>query len=175
MAVREILLLGHPLLRKKCERVIDFSDPVVHQTIDDLRDTLAHFRSTHGFGRGIAAPQISVTKRIIFINIDMPMVLVNPRITFRSKKMMMLWDDCFSFPDIMVKVRRHLAIQVKYQNEKGKKETLEVTDGLSELLQHEIDHVDGILAIDRAIGSKHIILRSEWKRKASAEKSLHQL
>jgi peptide deformylase len=175
MAVREILLLGHPLLRKKCEKVTDFSDPIMRQTIVDLQDTLAHFRSTHGFGRGIAAPQIGVKKKIIFINIDTPTVLINPRITSRSKRMMLLWDDCFSFPEIMVKVRRHLDVHVAYQNETGKKETLEGTDGLSELLQHEIDHIDGILAIDRAIDSKHIIFRSEWKKMASSEKLFHQL
>ena len=95
MAVRDILLLGHPLLRKKCEPVSDFSDQLVRETIDDLRDTLADVRATRGFGRGIASPQIGVGKRIIFVNIDDPMVLINPVIVARSRKRMVLWDDCF--------------------------------------------------------------------------------
>ena len=175
MAVREILLLGHPLLRKKCGRVADWSERTLRKTIVDLRDTLSHVRSSKGFGRGIAAPQIGVTKQIIFLHIDMPMVLLNPRIVSKSRKTMLLWDDCFSFPDIMVKVRRHLGIVVAYQDEHGKKKSLGAEGGLSELLQHEIDHLGGVLAIDRAIDSKHIILRSEWNKIARAEHNSHQL
>ena len=164
MAVREILLLGNPILRTKCEKVKDFSDPMLKQTIADLRDTLGDFKRRRGFGRGIAAPQISVTRRIVFINIDVPIVLVNPEISKRSKQKMTLWDDCFSFPDLMVKVRRHTNVTVCYQDDAGKKQVLNAADGLSELLQHEIDHVNGILAIDRAIDERHIILRCEWEK-----------
>ena len=88
---------------------------------------------------------------------------------------MMLWDDCFSFSDILVKVRRYLKIKVNYLDETGKAKRLEAEGGLSELLQHEIDHIDGILAIDRAIDSKHIILRSEWKKMTGPVKEFHQL
>ena len=77
---------------------------------------------------------------------------------------MTLWDDCFSFPDILVKVNRSLSIDVRYQDEEGKKRTLRAESGLSELLQHEIDHLNGILAIDRAVDSKHIVFRSEYER-----------
>ena len=77
---------------------------------------------------------------------------------------MTLWDDCFSFPDLLVKVRRNLSIEVRYQDMQGEKHTLKAGQGLSELLQHEIDHLDGILAIDRAIDSKHIVLRSEYEK-----------
>ena len=77
---------------------------------------------------------------------------------------MTLWDDCFSFPDILVKVNRSLSIDLRYQDEEGKKRTLRAESGLSELLQHEIDHLNGILAIDRAVDSKHIVFRSEYER-----------
>ena len=75
---------------------------------------------------------------------------------------MTLWDDCFSFPDLMVKVRRHLSIVVRYQDPAGRHHTLRAEGSLSELLQHEIDHINGVLAIDRAIDSRHIIYRSEY-------------
>ena len=87
--------------------------------------------------------------------------LINPKITKRSKKKFTLWDDCFSFPDILVGVRRHEWVEVSYVDETGALKKLKATNGLSELLQHEIDHINGILAIDRAISTKHIILRSE--------------
>ena len=164
MAVREILLLGNPLLRKKCEKVKDFSDRSLHAVVGDLRDTLAHRRKTHGFGRGIAAPQIGIPKRIIFINVDEPRAMINPRVIRRSRNLMTLWDDCFSFPDILAKVRRQVNVTIEFQDETGKRHTLHAAGRLSELLQHEIDHIDGILAIDRAIDSKHIVLRTEWDR-----------
>ncbi len=174
MAAKEILLLGNPVLRTICEPVHHFSDAVVQTTIDDLRDTLADFKQTHGFGRGIAAPQIGMTQRIIFIDVDKPLALINPRITHRSRNTMMIWDDCFSFPDIVVKVERNESIHVEYRDESGTKQTLEAEGGLSELLQHEIDHLDGVLAIDRAIDSKHIILRSEWEKLVPGELT-HQI
>src|SRR5437016_2720589 len=121
MAVREILLLGNPTLRAKCAKVNDFSDAMHKLTIADLRDTLADFKKRRGFGRGIAAPQIGITRRIIFIKIDASIPLINPEIIKRSKQKMTLWDDCFSFPDLMVKVRRYAIITVAYQDEAGKK------------------------------------------------------
>ena len=162
MSVREILQLGNPTLRVKCEPVKSFGTEKLTSLVNDLRDTLYDFKSRNGFGRGIAAPQIGVTERVIFIHIDEP--LVNPIIIKRSRKQMTLWDDCFSFPNLLVKVRRNLSIEVRYQDVDGRKHTLKAEDGLSELLQHEIDHINGILAIDRAIDSRHIIFRSEYDR-----------
>jgi len=170
MAVREILLLGNPVLRSSCAKVKNFPEPEVGAVIADLRDTLGAFRSGHGFGRGIAAPQIGVTRRILFIHLEQEFALINPEIVKKSKRMMTLWDDCFSFPDILVKVRRHVGISVAYRDEEGNRRTLEATGGLSELLQHEIDHLDGVLAIDRAVDPKHIVLRSEWMKMKHNEK-----
>jgi peptide deformylase len=164
MAIKEILLLGNPVLRKKCVLVKNTDDPSVRQTIADLTDTLDNFRKQKGFGRGIAAPQIGAATRILVINIDRPMALVNPKIVSRSKTLMTLWDDCFSFPDILVKLKRHSTVTVEYTDKDGAKHRLNTKGGLSELLQHEIDHLNGVLAIDRAIDSKHIILRSEYDK-----------
>ena len=175
MAVREILLLGNPILRTRCENVKKFSDPAIKNIITDLLDTLADFRRTHRFGRGIAAPQIGVGEKITVINIDEPLVMINPAIIKRSKQKITLWDDCFSFPNLLVKIKRHMKITVRYLDEVGAKQHLEVEGGLSELLQHEIDHLNGILAVDRAIDSKHVILRSEWEKLARAPKSSYTL
>jgi peptide deformylase len=133
-------------------------------TIADLRDTLDDFRNRRGFGRGIAAPQIGSTLRIIFVHMGALGAIVNPTIIKKSKQTFELWDDCFSFPDILVKVKRHTRIEVSYIDGEGERKTLYAADALSELLQHEIDHINGVLAIDRAVTRKHIILRSEFRR-----------
>ena len=164
MAVRKILLLGNPNLRIRCSRVKDFSSKDTRATIADLRDTLDDFRMRRGFGRGIAAPQIGSRLRIIFIRIGDLGAMINPVIIERSKRSFELWDDCFSFPEILVRVKRHARIEVSYVDERGSQKTLQAAGDLSELLQHEIDHINGVLAIDRAISKEHIILRSELRR-----------
>ncbi len=164
MAVKEIALLGNPILRKQCVPVKDVREDQAGQYVADLRDTLADFRERNGFGRGIAAPQIGLLKRIVYLNTDLQGALINPTITQRSRKTFTLWDDCFSFPDILVKVERYYSVIVAYRDEKGARRQLKATGALSELLQHEIDHLDGILAVDRAIDSRHIFLRSEFMK-----------
>ena len=164
MAVREILLLGHPTLRSRCTLVRDLRSDESRQTATDLADTLARFRRERGFGRGIAAPQIGISKRIIFIDYEIHGPLFNPRIVRRSRRTFRMWDDCFSFPDLMVRVERSAGVTVAYQDAEGARHMLDVRGGMAELLQHEIDHVEGILAVDRAIDNRHIILRSEFER-----------
>jgi peptide deformylase len=164
MAVKQILLLGNPVLRLRSSAVKDAADPEIRGTVEDLEDTLNDFRSRFGFGRGIAAPQIGVSRRLILIDIEGLVAMLNPRITGRSREVMVLWDDCFSFPDLLVKVKRNARVTVEYLDTAGKPCTLHAEGGLAELLQHEIDHLDGVLAIDRAIDSRHIVLRSEWAK-----------
>jgi peptide deformylase len=166
MAVQEILLLGNEQLWQPSAAVERAVTPEVRETVADLGDTLADFRLRHGFGRAIAAPQIGRQLRIIFVNMQSgattlnaardagtfgPAPLINPRIVRASPEMIELWDDCFSFPDLMVRVRRHLEIEVEYEDLAGGSHSLVARDDLSELLQHEIDHLDGVLATDRAI------------------------
>lgn len=164
MAVREILRLGNPHLRERSIPVRGFSDKKWAALVGDLQDTLGDFRTRNGFGRGISAPQIGCNSRVIVIHLDHPLPLLNPVIVRRSHRKMTLWDDCFSFPDLVARVRRHLHVEIRYQDLEGKKHTLRAEGALSELLQHEIDHLDGILAIDRAIDTKHIAYRSEHER-----------
>jgi peptide deformylase len=163
MAVQEILLLGNPLLWEPAREVLAFAAPETRATVEDLGETLADFRLRHGFGRAIAAPQIGRRERIIFVNMADgsfgPAPLINPRLIRASAEMIELWDDCFSFPDLLVRVRRHLEIEVAYQDRDGGRHTLVARQDLAELLQHEMDHLDGILATDRAIDSRSLALR----------------
>lgn len=167
--IREIALLGNPVLRTPCEPIEDFHSEETRALITDLSDTLGDFRSRRGFGRGIAAPQIGITRQVIFINFEFQGPLINPIIASRSKRTFRLWDDCFSFPDILVKVDRSYEINVEYQDTDGHRRSLKAEGGLSELLQHEIDHLNGILAIDRAIDTRHIVLRSEHEKLVGQE------
>jgi peptide deformylase len=164
MAVREILLLGNPQLWQPSAPVTEVQAREIQEIITDLGGTLADFRARKGFGRAIAAPQIGALRRIIFVNLGQPMPLINPSIERASGEQMELWDDCFSFPELMVRVRRHVEVTVRYQDEHGATHLLTAHNDLSELLQHEIDHLDGILATDRAIDARSFALRSEVER-----------
>ncbi|HLV87125.1 MAG TPA: peptide deformylase [Candidatus Sulfotelmatobacter sp.] len=169
MPVRDVLQLGDPLLRQPCSPVTDPTSHEIHSLVQDLSETLAHWRATTGYGRAIAAPQIGVLQRVIFLKLpgEEPWPLVNPEIISRSEDKVVVWDACLSFLSIFMQVERNREIRVRYQNLAG--ETLEVDAGeerdLSELLQHEIDHLDGILAIDRVFDVKTICTRDEFEKR----------
>jgi peptide deformylase len=167
MPDKQILQLGNPVLWQKSAGVADIHSAETRDIVRDLSDTLAAFRQATGYGRGIAAPQIGVLKRVVFIRMQptgLCAPLINPEITWSSETTMELWDDCFSFPDLMVRVSRATHIRVDYRDDRGLKQTVEAEGDLSELLQHEIDHLDGILAVQRAISPQAFATRTEWER-----------
>ena len=160
MPVREILLLGNPELWRPSSPVISVNSREIRELIGDLSATLDNFREQNGFGRGIAAPQIGVGRRMIFLNVGESFPLINPTITRASREMMELWDDCFSIPDLMIRVRRHVEVDVSYTDDRGAQRVMKASGALSELLQHEIDHLNGILATDRAIDGRSFAMRN---------------
>jgi peptide deformylase len=167
MPKREILQLGNPLLWEKSQSIDDFAATATKALIEDLSATLASFREATGYGRGIAAPQIGVLKRMVFIKMQPTgfcSALLNPEIVWASGEKMQLWDDCFSFPDLMVRVERAAQIRVAYKDETGAPKIIEAEQDLAELLQHEIDHLDGVLAVERAISPNAFSTRAEWQR-----------
>jgi len=92
--------------------------------------------------------------------------MVNPKITWKSEEMINVWDSCYSFEiDFFVEIQRHKTIKVEYQDENGNLVFEDFSDELSELVQHEIDHLLGILATDHLKDLKKIIMRSEWERR----------
>lgn len=161
MAVRQILLLGNPQLYERAAIVSEEGIEEVKHLIADFHDTLMDFRKRYGAGRAIASPQIGVMKRIIYMHIDEPAVIINPKIEWKSSEMMEVWDDCMCFPDLLVKVARHQRIHLVYLDLDWKERSLDADEDLSELLQHECDHLDGILAVSRAIDGKSFALRSQ--------------
>jgi peptide deformylase len=169
MPVRPILQLGNPLLRQRAVAVEDPTAREIHDLVQDLADTLAHWRSKTGYGRGIAAPQLGVLQRVIFLKRleAEPWPLINPEIIQRSAEKIIVWDACLSFLSIFMQVERNRHVAVRYQNLSGDTLEFQATDdrNLSELLQHEIDHLDGILAIDRVVDVKTICTREEFEKR----------
>jgi peptide deformylase len=164
MSGSNVLLLGDSRLRCVSAPVVDISSPEYVAGKLLLQTTLEEFRAHHGFGRAISAPQIAVPLRFIALHLERPFVVVNPVITWKNPETFTMWDDCMSFPWLMVRLRRHRSISLRYTDEDGQtREWLEVDQSTSELLQHEIDHLDGILAIDKALDRDSIISREVYE------------
>ncbi len=161
MTVREILLLGNPLLLKPCEAVGEDELDQAQQVAQDLHDTLADFHARCGWGRGMAAPQIGVLKRMVCLQVDRPLTLLNPEFSEPSEDMQILWDDCMSFPDLLVQVRRHKRLRLTYRDLDWAVHSLHLDGAMAELLQHEVDHLEGILAVMRAVDGRAFALRSQ--------------
>lgn len=162
MAIRRIIELGDPLLRAVSREVTPITD--AFSTLDDLRDTLHEFQRTHGFGRGIAAVQIGVLHRVIYIEIGGNVYeLIHPAIEWMSDDTFEMWDDCFSFPNLMVRLKRSRSLRLHYLDRDGQEHRIEAEGAFSELIQHEVDHLDGVLAVDRALNLKDSLMtRSEY-------------
>jgi peptide deformylase len=169
MAVKSILQLGDPRLREVALPVEDPSAPEVAALVKDLADTLAHWRAATGYGRGIAAPQLGVPLRVIFLQLpgEKPWPLINPEILERSEEKIVVWDACLSFLSIFMQVERNREITARYQGLKGETHQFPAGDGrnLSELLQHEIDHLDGVLAVDRITDIRTLCTREEFEKR----------
>jgi len=161
-----VLLLGDPGLRIICKPIENIRDIDFIKENNHLQNKLDKFRKDKGFGRGIAAPQIGIPKRFIALNIgNGTQALINPKITWHSLEIFTLWDDCMSFPDLLIKVKRYQSISISFQDENGAVHKWNHLDKIkSELLQHELDHLDGILAIDRAVNSEGIIYRTVYEK-----------
>ncbi len=173
MAVRTVLQLGDPGLREVAKRVGDPTASEIHALAEDLADTLAYWKKTTGYGRAIAAPQIGSALRVIFLQLpgSQPWPFVNPEITERSKEKIVVWDACLSFLSIFMQVERHREISVRYQDLQGEWHEIRASGDrdLSELLQHEIDHLDGILAVDRITDIRTMCTREEFEKRFRAQ------
>lgn len=156
---REILLLGNEELYQISEPVKPDEIETLKSVVQDLHDTLMDFREKYHAGRAIAAPQIGVKKRLLYMFIDKPVVFINPVLEFPDNEMMEVLDDCMSFPNLLVKMMRHKRCRIKYLDMDWKEQVMSLEGDLSELLQHEFDHLDGILATMRAIDNKSLVIK----------------
>lgn len=156
--IREILKLGDSRLYEISEEVTKDDADMIREWVADLHDTLMDYRETYGAGRAVALPQIGVAKRLLYMYTDRPYVFINPAMEFPDDEKYELMDDCMSFPGLMVKVSRYKRAVIHYMDEEFKPRTMELEGDLSELLQHEYDHLDGILATMRAVDNKSLYM-----------------
>jgi peptide deformylase len=161
MAVREILMLGNPKLYEESSKVTREELEELKSLIEDLKDTLMEFREEYDWGRAIAAPQIGVTKCVVYMHVNQPVILINPVIKLRSRRKVLVWDDCMSAPDLLVKVKRYRRCKVEYRDANWQKRSMYLEGKLAALMQHEVDHLKGILIVQRAITDKSFALQSE--------------
>lgn len=103
--VDDILKLGDPRLYEVCEPVLESELSMVLDWVQDLHEAMEDIRKVYGFGRGIAAPQLGIMKRLFYLNLDRPYIIINPEIVQASAEMFELWDDCMSFPKFVCKSR----------------------------------------------------------------------
>jgi len=161
LMIKPILLLGDSRLCVPCREATRGDADEIVRIAADLRDTLLAFRREHGVGRGIAAPQIGAPVRVVYLDWREPQVLVNAQLDRLSDETFELWDDCMCFPELLVRVRRHRSCRLRFRTPDWEPREMDLRDDLSELLQHEVDHLDGILAVARAVDPQAFALRRQ--------------
>lgn len=172
--VLEITELGNPVLRDRAEEVEDLHDSEIQHLVDDMIATAFEAK-----GVGIAAPQVAERKRV-FIMLSHPndrypdapemepTAIINPEIIFRSDEIVKDWEGCLSIPGIRGTVPRHKSIRARYFLRDGKQEEREFSDFLARIFQHEYDHINGVLFIDRLESNKDIVTEKEYQKLVSA-------
>jgi peptide deformylase len=165
VTVRTVRRLGDPALRVAASPVADPRSPSVAALADDLFDTLRSTRAATSYGRAIAAPQIGQSWRVVVADLGERWTLVNPTITWASEERREWWDACLSFLDTFGRLSRNAAISVRWQDLEGKTHEERFEHDLAELLQHELDHLDGVLAVDRFMSPQTTCTRLEFERR----------
>lgn len=148
-----IVTVPNPVLRAKAQKVGPINGEIL-KLVDEMRDTL---ENNPRKGVGLAAPQVAKPLRIILVKDGREekantFVLINPEITKRSKETDCHYEGCLSIPDTYALVERSLKIVFKAQNPKGQNLTLKAADFFARVIQHEVDHLNGILITDKSKG-----------------------
>ena len=163
----EVAQLGQPILREVAAEVPveEITTPEFQAFVADMIETMSENN-----GAGLAAPQVFVGKRVFVAGIHPPtepdgpagvQVFINPRIIGVSKETKAAWEGCLSFMELMALVPRHRAIRVEFRDAAGQLKQLDLHGFPARVVQHEYDHLDGILTIDRAPSTRYIVKTSE--------------
>ena len=150
MQLDDMLMLGDPGLHRLCEPLTKDDVPQIEIWVKGLDSIILQVQRRYGFGRAVAAPQMGIFKRLVCMHIDEPVAMINPELFDFSDDKFELWDDCMSFPNLLVKVDRHRRCKLRFRDLDWREHVWDLEDDLAELLQHEVDHLDGILATQRA-------------------------
>ena len=167
MAFLPIIVAPDPRLKLTCDPVIDVTDEL-RQLMDDMLDTMYDAP-----GIGLAAPQVGVTKRVIVVDVTKndderhPYQMVNPKITWRSEELLDYEEGCLSLPEQYAQVSRPEKIRIKYLDFDGNAQEIETSGILATCIQHEMDHLDGVLFVDHISKLRRdLIIRKLKKYKA---------
>ena len=157
MPIRQIAKMGHPILRRRAEEVSDPTDPEIARLVDDMRDTLIDIA-----GAGIAAPQVYDPRRIILYRISADRIpekssmqaldwtaMINPELTPIGDEKRLIWERCLSLPGLHGKVPRHTKVHISFETLAGETLAYDTEGWHAMILQHEYDHLEGRLIIDR--------------------------
>ncbi len=173
MSILKVARMGHPVLRTKAKEVssAEIKSEEIQRFIDDMIETMHEYD-----GVGLAAPQVHVSLRISVIEFDLDnerykdagkqslIVCINPRIKVLDKKTHGYWEGCLSVPGIRGFVKRPQKIEVQYLDRKGQKQTLVAEGFLATVFQHEFDHLDGELFIDKVDSREQLAFTEEYVR-----------
>jgi peptide deformylase len=170
MSILKVARMGHPVLRAKA-RPLDKSEirgAVVQKLIDDMMDTMAEYH-----GVGLAAPQVHEGVRIFVAALDdgdddegeaEPLALINPEITVVGSDVVEDWEGCLSIPDVRGRVPRAKEIKVRAYDRRGDRIELRAHDFPARVIQHETDHLDGVLFFDRMASFQSLTFLDEYSR-----------
>ena len=187
MAILKVARMGHPVLRAKARplEAAEIRSPAVQQLIDDMFETMAEYQ-----GVGLAAPQIHESVRLFVAGIpartgddaedgdddeddddeDMPLIaLINPEITPVGREVVEDWEGCLSIPDIRGRVPRARSIVVKGYDRNGKRVEIKAQGFNARVIQHETDHLNGVLFFDRMKSFETLTFLDEFGRYWSRE------
>lgn len=172
MATREILIVPHPVLKQSATPVGSV-DKGVRTLLDDMMQTMYAAP-----GIGLAGPQVGVLKRVVVIDAagkdeePDPLLMINPEIIWSSPEKHVLEEGCLSLPEQWGDVERHVAVKAAWLDDKGRRQEREAEGLLAACIQHEIDHLDGILFVDHMSALKrNMILRklAKWRKTKAKE------
>ncbi len=173
--ILQIIQLGHPVLRQQAQMVDNIQDQHIQKLIDDLIATLGNAN-----GVGIAAPQVAECDRLFIVAscpsvrypnapVMEPVAMINPKLLAHSIEVIKGWEGCLSIPGIRGLVPRYQAIEVEYTDRDGKTQKQELTDFIARIFQHEYDHLDGVVFLDR-LDTRDIITEQEYQKRVSTGK-----
>ena len=168
--VLDIIELGHPILREKARSISRVQDDRIQALIDNL---LATVQKANGVG--IAAPQVARPEQLMIVasrpnlrypNAPMmePTAMMNPRILAHSDETAKGWEGCLSIPGIRGNVPRYQAIEVEFLDRLGRLQKTELTDFVARIFQHEVDHLNGIVFVDRVESTQDLITEKEYEK-----------
>ncbi len=164
MAILPILVAPDPVLKKKCKPV-DKVTPELAQLMDDMLETMYDAP-----GVGLAAPQVGVSKRILVIDTaksdeePRPLKMANPEIIWASDDLALYEEGCLSFPDQYADVERPAQVKVRYLDENNNRQEIEADGLLATCVQHEMDHLEGIVFVDHLSTLKRNMIMRKLKK-----------